>query len=239
MATDWLIDIDDSFLDFIAQNKKLLAEIYEKVNEVFYCPKPENVLRCLRCDVKKIKVIIIGQDPYFNYNNGQFAATGRSYEVGGLDSFKKTYKQVSLKNILRLIYKSFFDKQITYNELKKEFGKKNFIKDDPKAWFDSLERQGVLFLNSALTTMVDKPGYHFNLWQVFTNNLLEYINEKNEDVIYFIWGNFAKKYIPILKGKKMYVSRHPMMCSDKYEDDFMKNKCFAETKELIDWLGNV
>lgn len=239
MLIDWLFGIDESFKEFILQNKFLLEKIYEEVSKVSYCPKPENVLRCLRCDVKKIKVIIIGQDPYFNYYNGEFAATGRAYEVGGLDSFKKTYKQVSLKNILRLIYKSYHYKQISYNDLKKEFDKENFIKDNPKKWFDNLERQGVLFLNAALTTKVNEACYHFELWQDFIINLLEYINEKNESVIYFIWGKFAKRYLCYLKEKKVYISRHPMMCSDKYEDDFMKNNCFFDTKKIIDWLGNV
>lgn len=238
MNIAWLKDIDESYQDFISAHLDLLTAIYQTIKNQNYTPHPQRVLRVLKIKVSDVKVVIIGQDPYFNYYQDHLAACGRAYEINGLKSFKAKFKQTSLKNILRLIYKSYYGRQLKYSELKDYFETDHFIKVTPRQWFDSLERQGVMFLNTALTTVINQPLSHYDLWQPFSLALIKYLNDKNPNIYYFLWGKYASN-LKSLGLKNTYISRHPMMCSDKYKDDFMHSKCFIDTKKEIDWLGNV
>lgn len=236
--------IHPSFQDFFTEDRKQQIQEIESVVRVSnYAPKEEQVLRFAELDVQQIKVVILGQDPYPNLYNGQLAANGRAYQVSGLDSFDSSFKQVSLKNILRLIYKSLYDihdyEQIpTYTVLRIYMKNGSFPIVKPKQWFDSLEKQGVLFLNSSLTVELNKPLSHSLLWRHITRELVQYICQKNPNVIFFIWGSASKSFLDVIHTKS-FVSRHPMMCSSTFEDDFLKSTCFMETKDIIDWLGHV
>ena len=88
-------------------NAFLTDEIISKLDKIEneigddYTPSKENILRFMRLDLANVKVIIIGQDPYFQ----QGAANGRSFQPALLKSWDEPFRQVSLKNILCLIYK--------------------------------------------------------------------------------------------------------------------------------------
>lgn len=103
--------------------------------------------------------------------------------------------------------------------------------------FESWEQQGVLLLNGALTCEVGAPGSHSDIWKDFMVEVFKYISEYNSEIIFFLWGNYANTFKDLLKDNKIYSSRHPMMCSRKYPDDFLKNTCFYDTKHVINWLG--
>ncbi|MDY6062899.1 MAG: uracil-DNA glycosylase [Erysipelotrichaceae bacterium] len=239
----WVNDVHSSFEDFLNdENINLLNQIYETIKDSDYTPDAENVLRFLSNDLSKIKVVIMGQDPYFSVVNGRKVATGRAYEPADVTDFRMKFKQVSLKNIIRLIHKNYhgitdYDKILKFSEIQAEIDCGRFNINYPKAWFDSLERQGVLMLNSSLTTLINQPLAHEKLWHEFTLRLLQYI-DRDHVIIYFLWGKSAMAYQGLLKGK-VYTSRHPMMCAEKYADDFLKCDCFLDTMDIIDWLGNV
>ncbi|HBD63006.1 MAG TPA: uracil-DNA glycosylase, partial [Clostridiales bacterium] len=63
------------------------------------------------------------------------------------------------------------------------------------------------------------------------------ISEKNRDIKWFLWGRQAEEKSQFIKHGKFYISRHPMMCSEKYDDDFLRNNCFKDTMDIINWLG--
>lgn len=214
-----------------------LRTIEEQIGEG-YTPKKENILRCLQQDLNSIKVVWVGQDPYFQPG----VANGRSFQPNDLEDWKQTFKQVSLKNIIRLVHASY-NKTETYEEIKKY---KEVIADrdagrfpilDPKDWFDSLEIQGVLFLNTSLTCKVNEPNSHKAIWSQFSKELIHYISQKRPDMIWFLWGREAISLKENMEAGVFFESRHPMMCSSKYEDDFLKSRCFRETFDLINWLG--
>ena len=88
----------------------LTEEILDKLDEIGrkigtdYNPDGEGViLRFLTTDLHKAKVIWLGQDVY----PMKGVATGRSFEVGGLTDWTRPFRQVSLKNILRLLHKQY------------------------------------------------------------------------------------------------------------------------------------
>ncbi len=197
-----------------------------------YTPNSNLILRVLNNDLSKVKVIWLGQDPYFQAG----VATGRSFEPSDVVSWFDKYRQVSLKNIIRGVYKAYNDEFITYTEILKLIAYNQFDLKKPKDWFNSLENQGVLFLNTYLTCEVNNANTHRKVWKEFSEKLFKYIYNYNKDIIWFLWGSEAKSILNIVEVRN-YSSNHPMMCSNKNEEDFQFNKCFKETKDIINWLG--
>lgn len=203
-----------------------------------YTPSHDKILRFLTADLSKVRVCIIGQDVYYQPK----IATGRSFEVGGLQSWEEPFRQVSLKNIVRLIHKSY--KGITcyedirkFSEIVPEMKNKSFPMLSPVELFNSLEAQGVLFLNTYLTCEMNKPNSHRLIWEDFSRELFGYISTQKPDLHWFLWGNEAISKKQYIKQGILSCSRHPMLCSNKYADDFLKSSCFKDTMAFINWLG--
>ena len=222
----------------------LTKEILEKLDGierkigVNYNPdRPEVILRFLTTDLLKVKVIWLGQDVY----PMKGAATGRAFEVGGLADWAKPFRQVSLKNILRLVHKQYngierYEDIKPFSEVKKEIASGRFPVPDPPEWFDSLERQGVLFLNTSFTCEPGKPNSHKHIWNEFSREVLGYISAVRPDCIWFLWGKEAIAMKAFIPEGEFFESRHPMMCSGKYPDDFLKFTGFERTSQMIKWI---
>lgn len=155
--------------EFLATQSNLDA-IVEKIDQeaqsktIFPCPA--NVFKVFETRPKDIKVVILGQDPY--YNIGQ--ANGLAFSVNDDIATPR-----SLKNI--------------FKELKSDLG---IIRTNPNLtdWHD----QGVFLLNTALTVPEKEPNAHKKLWKRFTNELLDYLTEVNPDILYIMWGGNAKEH---------------------------------------------
>lgn len=220
---------------------KNLQEIENKIG-TNYTPKKENVMKFMKNDLNKVKVCIIGQDPYFSVSEGRLVANGRAFQPDNLENWNQSFRQVSLKNIIRLVHKSNFNisdySEIkTYKEILKEINSGTFNLKQPKDWFDSLENQGVLFLNRYLTTEIGKANAHRNIWNNFVLEVIKYLDYSNPNIIWFLWGNEAILCENFIKNGTVFKSRHPMMCSFSYNDDFLKSDCFKNTSNVINWLG--
>lgn len=233
-------NIHDSWNEFLSEELlNRLVEIQEKIGDN-YNPDTENILRFLTNDLKSLKVVILGQDPYPQKGR----ATGRCFEVGNLKLWSDKFKQVSLKNIVRLIYRSYkgieeYSDIKTFKEIQKEISDKEFNILQPDKLFVSWEKQGVLLLNTSLTCETGKSDSHRKIWDSFTPELIKYISSKNENLYWFLWGSSASSYKPYIRSGKCYKSRHPMMCFSTYEDDFLKSNCFKDTMAIVDWTGKV
>jgi len=115
----------------------------------------------------KVKVIILGQDPY--HNHGQ--ANGLSFSVAN-----GVKVPPSLKNI--------------YKELQSDFGHKIPSTGDLKSWAS----QGVLLLNATLSVKAHSPGSHQKKgWEQFTDNVINHLSNSKENLVFILWGNFAQK----------------------------------------------
>lgn len=218
--------------------RKELQEIEHKIGDNYNPTNPENILRFLTTDLNQKKVLWLGQDVY----PAKGVATGRAFEVGNLSNWDQPFRQVSMKNIIRLIHKTYnniedYENIKSFNEIKKEINDNSFTIKQPKEWFDSLDEQGVLFLNTSLTCEIGKANSHKTIWESFSKKVIQYISEMKPELIWFLWGNEAKANEQYIKQGKIYESRHPMMCSKTYKDDFLKSDCFKETSQLINWLG--
>ncbi|MBD3107044.1 uracil-DNA glycosylase [Bacillus sp. AGMB 02131] len=215
-----------------------LQGIEKQIGENYNPSNSEQILRFLTTDLEKVRVIWLGQDVY----PMKGVATGRSFEVGTLENWQQPFKQVSMKNIIRLIHKEYnniqsYNEIKSYEEIKKEIASGTFQLQTPKKWFDALEEQGVLFLNTSFTCETGKPNSHKEIWAHFSKCVLLYISKVNPDIIWFLWGKEAMGNKPFIEQGVFYESRHPMMCSVKYENDFLKFDGFRKTMNIINWLG--
>lgn len=164
--------------DFKSDYFRVLGtKVKKEYKENIIFPKYEDVFNAFRfTDYDEVKVVILGQDPY----HGKGEAHGLSFSVQ-----KGIRRPPSLQNI--------------FNELYNDLGIKR-EDNDLTDW----ARQGVLLLNSVLTVKKDLAASHRTLgWEEFTDNVIKYLNEKEEPVVFILWGGFAR-------GKKKLItnSRH-------------------------------
>ncbi|MFT5699320.1 MAG: uracil-DNA glycosylase [Desulforhopalus sp.] len=138
------------------------------------------------------KVVIIGQDPYFNFHPGKGAeAHGLSFSVR--QGFPVP---PSLRNILKEVNNSIYSGELVSTE------------SDLTRWTE----QGVLLLNASLTVIGKKPNSHAGLgWHQLTDNIIETISEKRNHVVFMLWGAFAQKKRELIDTTKHLVlaTSHP------------------------------
>lgn len=159
----------------------------EYINHTCY-PMKTDILNALNLTpYDKVKVVILGQDPY----HGENQAMGLSFSVP---------KGVSLPPSLRNIYK----------EIQDEFGYETMPSSgDLTPW----AKQGVLLLNSVLTVRAHEPASHAKKgWEIYTDKILQTIDKKNEPVVFMLWGNYAKEKAKYLSDNPMHLvltTTHP------------------------------
>ncbi|WP_142786255.1 uracil-DNA glycosylase [Changchengzhania lutea] len=161
------------------------------------------------CHFDNVKVVIIGQDPYHNY--GQ--ANGLCFSVH--DGVKHP---PSLKNIFKEIES---DLGISYPE---------------SGNLDRWAKQGVLLLNATLTVRAHEAGSHQKMgWETFTDAVIELISTKKEQVMFLLWGGYAKSKIKRIDTEKhkTLMSGHPSPLSAN-RGHWFDNKHFSKTNFLLE-----
>lgn len=189
-----------------------LKNIVDFVNKIYkekiiYPPKDRILSAFNITDYKDVKVVILGQDPY----HGVGEANGLAFSVN--DGIKIP---PSLQNI--------------YKELNADLG----IPIPNTGNLESWAKEGVLLINSVLTVEKDKPASHKNIgWEKFTDNVIKKLNEKEEPVVFILWGNFAKSKKSLITNPKHYVieSSHPSPFSVHY--GFFGSRPFSKTNEFL------
>jgi uracil-DNA glycosylase len=153
-----------------------------------------------------IKVVILGQDPY----HGEGEAHGLSFSVK---------ENVTLPPSLINIFK----------ELNNDLG----IKRTSGTLVD-WANQGVLLLNTVLTVEKDRPNSHKGKgWELFTDAIIKKINEKDDPVVFILWGNNAKAKKELITNKHHLVleSSHPSPFSCRY--GFEGSKPFSKANKFL------
>ena len=174
-------------------HKELLKRAYELGNGNRVFPLRENVFAAMKLTcLEATKVVIIGQDPYFN------EYPGKGPEAHGLCFSVKEGIPVppSLRNILQEVNNSVYN------------GRKVSVDSDLTRW----AVQGVLLLNASLTVMAKHPNSHANLgWHQLTDNIIETISSKKTHVVFMLWGAFAQKKTALIDCRKHLVlaTSHP------------------------------
>ena len=203
--------------------EKFLTSCVKKTkNSVKFYPYPELIFKAFNTlPFKKVKVVILGQDPYYRnetHNNIIVPqATGLAFSVP---------KQFKIPSSLNNIYKNL----VKYNHLKETPKHGNLEK-----W----TKQGVLLLNTALTVQHGYANSHKNVWQKFTDYIIKYISDKKENLVFVLWGsNSLKKLTLIFLFKhKIIISSHPsgLSCNKrlKHYKEFVNVDHFGLINEYL------
>ena len=205
----WDLILSDEFnKDYF---KKLDFFVKQEYKSKVCFPKYDDIFNAMRyTDYDEVKVVIIGQDPY----HGEGEAHGFSFSV--CDDVRRP---PSLMNILK--------------ELKDDVGIErsgNELTD----W----ARQGVLLLNSVLTVEKDKPLSHKGIgWEIFTDNVICKLNERNEPIVFILWGSYARSKKVLITNKNHYIieSAHPSPLS--CYRGFFGSKPFSKTNDFLEKNG--
>ena len=205
--------INNDWDDVLAEeyNKEYFLKIKEKVRDEYkhktIFPPASKVFYALReTSYKDTKVVILGQDPY----QGVGEANGLCFSVN--EGIKKP---PSLNNIYKELYNDLGIKRTT---------------TDLSDW----AKNGVLLLNSVLTVEKNKPASHKMIgWEEFTDSIIKKLNEKNEPVVFILWGNFAKSKIKYITNSRHLVisSSHPSPFSVNY--GFFGSRPFSKTNAFL------
>ena len=229
-------NIHEDYYDFFTVEKVTAINSFIKcmeIRKIEYIPKNEYVFKALRSSISSRKVCILSNEPY---SQGEIA-TGLAFEVKNT-SWVNHEINISLKNILKLLYKTYTGKMEDIEKIRKEICHNEFNILPPNELFKSWEKQGVLLLNSSLTAIAEKAGEHNKFWYPFTRDLMEYISAKNENIVYFLLGKDAEQFEKNILNGEIIKSNHPAKGGhSEGEKDFLKGDFFEKTKDIINWLG--
>lgn len=154
------------------------------------CPSIKNVFKAFKlCSYNECKVIFIGQDPFPQKGVAQGVLFGNSSNT----------PEDKLSPSLKVVKESVINFDIPHN----------LITFDPT--LESWAKQGILMLNSALTTEVGKVGIHTLKWRPFIGSFLKNMSKKNPGIIYVFFGSQAKSldtYINNNNNYKLFIE-HP------------------------------
>ena len=153
------------------------------------------------------KVVIVGQDPY----HGVGEAHGLSFSV---------QEGIKIPPSLQNIYK----------ELKDDLGIPIHTKGDLTKW----GKEGVLMLNAVLTVEKDKPASHRNMgWELLTDYIIKVLNQKEEPVVFILWGNFAKEKTKYITNPNHYIITSPHPSPFSARNGFFGSKPFSKTNNFL------
>lgn len=175
-------------------------------------PSPKDLFAAFdHCPFHQVKVVILGQDPY----HGPGQAHGLCFSVQ--DGVRTP---PSLQNI--------------YKEIKNDIGTDIPVSGNLERWAS----QGVLLLNSTLTVAAGLPGSHQGKgWEEFTDAAIKALSEKREQLVFLLWGNYAKKKGAHIDRQKHLVleAAHPSPLG-AYKG-FFGCKHFSKTNEYLEAHG--
>ena len=183
-----------------------------------YPPKYQIFRAFTLCPLSDVKVVIIGQDPYHGYGQANGLAFSVNHDIAHPPSLVNIFKEIQTD--LQLPYPSSGD--LTH-------------------W----ATQGVLLLNATLTVRDGEAASHQKQgWEQFTNYVIQEISKRTADVVFMLWGGFARKKAKRIDGNKHLIleSGHPSPLSANRgywfgNKHFSKANTFLKSKGKapIDW----
>lgn len=186
----------------------LVQELHrqKQAGEVIFPPGGQIFKAFELCPLSKVKVVILGQDPYHGY--GQ--AMGLSFSVPqGVEA------PPSLKNI--------------FKEIESDLGIRMSGSPDLRPWAE----QGVLLLNSVLTVRAGQPASHSRIgWQTFTDAVIKTISDRCEGVVFLLWGNYARSKAVLVDKSRHHVLEAPHP-SPLARGAFFGCRHFSATNEIL------
>ncbi|WP_339228334.1 uracil-DNA glycosylase [Oceanobacillus sp. FSL K6-2867] len=175
-------------------------------------PNMHNIFNALHyTSFEKVKVVILGQDPYHGPNQ----AHGLSFSV---------QPEVKIPPSLRNIFKELHD------DLGLPVPAHGYLVD----W----AKQGVLLLNTVLTVRAGQAHSHRGKgWEVFTDRVIDMLNTKKDPVVYILWGSAAQSKIKLIDTNKHFIIRAPHPSPLSAHRGFFGSKPFSKTNAILKEIG--
>jgi len=210
LGNSWDELLKEEFNKEYYQNlRKNLAQEY-RTHTVY--PAMENIFNALKyTSYEDVKVLLLGQDPY----HGEGQAHGLCFSVQ-----KGIQKPPSLKNM--------------FKELYSDLG----VVEPSHGCLTDWAKQGVLLLNTVLTVRAAEPNSHKKLgWTIFTDRIIEILNDREDPVIFVLWGRNAIDKLPLITNTQHYVltAAHPSPLSATR--GFMGCKHYSKINEILLSMG--
>ena len=164
------------------------------------------------CHFDKLKVVIIGRDPYHGSNQANGLCFSVNDGIAHPPSLINIFKEIEV-------------------DLKKPYPESGNL----KRW----AKQGILLLNATLTVRAHHAGSHQGKgWEIFTDKVIEEISKRKEGVVFLLWGGFAKKKIKLINTENHHIltSGHPSPLSAN-RGYWFGNKHFSKTNFLLQQVG--
>lgn len=199
---------------------RIRAHYYEAVRKSVVLPPPKLIFSAFDATpFEKVKVVILGQDPYHGIERGIPQAMGLSFSVP---------KGVGIPSSLHNIFK----------ELKRDLGLEMPQSGDLSHW----AKQGVLLLNAILSVEFKKPLSHQRFgWEIFTDKIIEILSQNRENLVFMLWGRYARSKRGLIDGTRHFIleAPHPsplargfVGCGHFSKCNELLRKC---GKSAIDW----
>jgi uracil-DNA glycosylase len=184
-----------------------ISENSVKYKRGSYPPKSQLYRSLELAPLERVKVVILGQDPY----HGVGQANGLAFSVN---------MGIRIPPSLRNIYK----------ELEADIGIEAPNHGDLTAW----AKEGVLLLNSILTVEKGKPGSHKNLgWEQYTDSIIKQISDEREHIVFILWGKYAQSKESLIDTTKHLIIKSPHPSPFSARRGFLGSKPFSRTNKYL------
>ncbi len=207
LEKSWLSVLKDEFdKDYMKNLRQFLVQ-EKRSGKTVYPPSDEVFAAFDHTPFDKVKVVILGQDPY----HGPGQAHGLSFSVR-----KGVRTPPSLLNM--------------YKELERDLG----IPIANHGFLESWADQGVLLLNSVLTVIQANAGAHQKRgWEEFTDAAVSALNQRRDKLVFLLWGSYAQKKGKVIDRDKHLVLTSPHPSPLSAHRGFVGNGHFSKTNEYL------
>lgn len=192
--------------------KKLRSFLIEEYREKTIFPEMNDIFTTLKTTpYKDVKVVILGQDPY----HGKGQSHGLAFSVK---------KGVRIPPSLRNMFK----------ELNTDLG----LPIPNNGYLEKWAKQGVLLLNTSLTVREAQANSHSKIgWEIFTDRIIELLNERETPIVFILWGNNAKSKEKYITNKNHHIIKavHPSPLSASR--GFFGSKPYSKTNDFLKSIG--
>lgn len=206
LDNDWQDLLGEEFQKEYYQNLRKFLIVEYRTKTIY--PNMYNIFNALKLTpYKDVKVVILGQDPY----HGENQAHGLAFSVN---------KDIKIPPSLLNIYK----------ELNSDLG--CYIPNN--GFLESWAKQGVLLLNTVLTVRAHEANSHKNIgWEIFTDRIISLLNEKDEPIVFILWGNPSILKSKLITNKKHYIIKSPHPSPLSAFRGFFGSKPFSKANDFL------
>jgi len=193
--------------------QSLISFVKDEYNKTLCFPPGSLIFNAFdKCPFDKVKVVILGQDPY----HGLGQANGLCFSVPAGITFPP-----SLQNI--------------FKEIKSDLNYPIPKSGNLQHWAS----QGVFLLNATLTVRAHQAGSHQKKgWETFTDRVIQYLSQEKEGIVFLLWGGFARQKVKFINSQKHMVitSGHPSPLSAN-RGFWFGNKHFSQCNDYLKGRG--